>query len=120
MTLPLDGSNRRRGRDPDEVEAVVSIVNACGGSVSRLDLHVAFQARDEEIEAIKGCQEFEFNDLLVFAGASVDVDLDAVRHGSSPKGLREPGIGLRVGLADIVGGQDSNCRGAGRWQQSGD
>ncbi len=41
-------------------------------------------------------------------------------RGSGAKCLREPSIGLRVSLADIDGGQDRNCRGAGRWQQSGD
>jgi hypothetical protein len=41
------------GCDPDEVEAIVSIVNEGGGSVSRAKLDVAFNAGYEEIEAMK-------------------------------------------------------------------
>ena len=120
MTLPLDGLNGCRGRDSDEVDAVVSIVNDGGGSVSRLDLDGAFHASYEEIEAMKRCEELEYLDLAFSVCNIIDVNLDRVRGGPSAKGFRQPRISLLGCLRDVGGRQNRNCRGAGRWQKSGD
>ncbi len=95
-------------------------MNEGGGSVSRSKLDVAFHASDEEIEAMKRCEELEDLDLAFSGRNIVDVNLDRVGHGSGAKGFREPRISLRGGLGDVGGGQNRNCRGAGQWQKSGD
>ena len=50
----------------------------------------------------------------------VHLSLDRVRGGSGAEVLAQPRISLSVGLGHIVGGQDRDCRRAGRWQQGGD
>ena len=91
MTLPLDGLNGCRGGDSDKVDTVISIVNMGAGSIGRSDLEVAIQAGYEEIEAMQGCQEFEFNDPLAIARSDiVDVRLERVHRGSGSECVSQP------------------------------
>jgi hypothetical protein len=121
VTLPLDGLNGCRGCDPDEIDTIISIVDLGSGSVGRSKLDVAIQTGYEEIEAMEGCQKFEFHDPLAIAGSDiVNVRLERVRHGSGTERCGQPRVSLRYCFVDVGGGQNRNCRGTGRWQQSGD
>ena len=95
-------------------------MNDGGGSVSRSNLDVAFHASYEEIETMKRCEELEYLDLAFSGRNMVDVNLDRVRGGPGAKGFRQPRISFLGGLNDVRGRQNRNCRGAGRWQKSGD
>lgn len=91
MAPPLDGSDGCRGCDPDKVDTVISIVDMGAGSVSRSDLEAAIQGGYEEIEALEGCQEFEFNDPLAIARSDiVDVRLERVHRGSGSECVSQP------------------------------
>lgn len=120
MAAPLDGPDGCRGCDPNEVEAIVSIVNEGGGSVSRSNLDVAFHGGQKEIEAMERGEKLEHLNLAFSGRNVIDINADRVRGGPGAEGFRQPRVSLRRGLSDVGGRQDRNCRGGGRWQQSGD
>ena len=114
MALPLDGADGGGRRDSDEVEGALFAVQMDVRAIGGVDLRVGIGAGHDEVEALQGCEKFEFNDAVASTGRDVvNLKLDRVGDGPGPEILGQPFSSLRGSFGNVSGGQDRNRRGAG-------
>lgn len=114
VAAPLYPPDRRRGSDPDEIEAVLTSVNTGRGSIGGANLHIAFHIGHEEKEIVEGCEEIQFS------VRKLEFWFDALRGGSGAEVFCQPGVSILGSLRHIEGGQDCDGGCIHRREQDGE